>query len=74
MVPKKSMHIKIETPRGKTYGECIQAEIDSIRLIDGVFITTLQIINKPKPLPRNEAIAYYTAKLKLVWKKHGIYK
>lgn len=59
--------IKTETPRGKTNGECVQAEIDSIRLINGKFVPTLQIINKPKRMPRQEALKYYTPKLKTVW-------
>lgn len=59
--------IKVETPRGKTYGECVQAEIDSIKLVNGKFVPTLQIINKPKRLPRQKALEYYTAKLKASW-------
>lgn len=56
-----------ETPNNKTLGECLQAEADSIRLIDGRFTTTLTIRHKPKRLSREKALIYYTAKLRKIW-------
>ena len=58
---------KTETPKGRTYGECVMDEIMSIRMIDGEFRTTLRITNKPERLNREEAINYYTQKLRTVW-------
>lgn len=58
---------KTETAKGRTYGECVIAEISSIHLVNGQFVTTLRICNKPDPLPREDAIAYYTDKLRRVW-------
>jgi len=58
---------KTETPKGRTYGECVIAELRSIHLIKGQFVPTLRICNKPDPLPRQDAIAYYTEKLRRVW-------
>lgn len=66
---KGDSDVKIEHPKGKTYGECIQAENNSIRLVDGVFKATLQITNKPKPMPRKEALRYYGEKLNRFWKR-----
>ena len=62
-----SKHIKIESYNGRTYGECIRDEIDSIRMIDGKFVTTLQIKKKPQRLSRDQALSYYTAKLRAYW-------
>ena len=59
--------IKTETAKGRTYGECIMDEIMSIRMIDGEFRTTLHIKEKPKRLSREEALEYYTQKLRNVW-------
>lgn len=59
--------IKTETAKGRTYGECIMDEIMSIRMIDGEFRTTLHIKEKPKRLNREEALEYYTQKLRIVW-------
>lgn len=42
-------------------------EIFSIRMIDGEFRTTLHIKEKPKRLSREEALCYYTQKLRVVW-------
>ncbi|MDD5716820.1 MAG: hypothetical protein PHW64_03380 [Sulfuricurvum sp.] len=60
-------HIKIETAKGRTYGECIVDEIRSIRMIDGKFRATLQIREKPKRLNRQDALIYYTQKLRAHW-------
>ena len=59
--------IKTETAKGRTYGECIMDEIMSIRMIDGEFRTTLHIKEKPKRLNREEALEYYTQKLRRIW-------
>lgn len=58
---------RTETSKGRTYGECLMDEIMSIRMIDGEFRTTLRITNKPERLNRQEAINYYTQKLRTVW-------
>ena len=58
---------KIEFPMGRTYGECIIAELSSVVMIDGVFSQTLHIKDKPKRLKKEEAIRYYTLKLKKMW-------
>lgn len=58
---------KTETAKGRTYGECIMDEIMSIRMIDGEFRTTLHIKEKPKRLSREEALVYYTQKLRRIW-------
>lgn len=60
-------HIKTEAAKGRTYGECVMDEIMSIRMIDGEFRTTLHIKEKPKRLSREEALEYYTQKLRTVW-------
>ena len=59
--------IKTEAAKGRTYGECVMDEIMSIRMIDGEFRTTLHIKEKPKRLSRDEALEYYTQKLRNVW-------
>lgn len=59
--------IKTETAKGRTYGECVMDEIFSIRMIDGQFRTTLQIKEKPKRLRRDQALEYYTQKLRRIW-------
>lgn len=64
-----STHIRTEAPKGRTYGECVIDELLSIRMIDGEFRTTLRITNKPDRLTREEAITYYTQKLRNVWKE-----
>lgn len=60
-------HIKTEAAKGRTYGECVMDEISSIKMIDGEFRTTLHIKEKPKRLNREEALIYYTQKLRNVW-------
>lgn len=68
----RDMEIKItrtEASKGRTYGECIIDEILSVRMVDGEFIPTLRITNKPDRLRRDEAICYYTQKLRNVWKE-----
>ena len=59
--------IKTEAAKGRTYGECVMDEIMSIRMIDGEFRTTLHIKEKPKRLNREEALEYYTQKLRRIW-------
>jgi hypothetical protein len=59
--------IKTEAAKGRTYGECVMDEISSIRMIDGEFRTTLHIKEKPKRLCREDALIYYTHKLRTVW-------
>ncbi len=63
------LHPKIKTERakGRTYGECVMEEIFSIRMIDGEFRTTLHISEKPKRLSHEDALEYYTQKLRTVW-------
>ncbi|ADR35412.1 hypothetical protein Sulku_2763 (plasmid) [Sulfuricurvum kujiense DSM 16994] len=59
--------IKTEAAKGRTYGECVMDEMMSIRMIDGEFSTTLHIKEKPKRLGREDALIYYTQKLRGVW-------
>lgn len=67
VVPNKIT--RTEAAKGRTYGECIMDEILSVRMVDGEFIPTLRITNKPDRLRRDEAIYYYTQKLRNVWKE-----
>lgn len=60
-------HLKMETAKGRTYGECVMDEIASIKMINGEFRTTLHIKEKPKRLKRQDALVYYTQKLRKVW-------
>ena len=60
-------HLKVETAKGRTYRECVMDEIASIKMINGEFRTTLHIKEKPKRLKREDALIYYTQKLKNVW-------
>jgi hypothetical protein len=64
-LPDKS--IRIEYPCGRTYGECILEEMMSIRMLNGEFHTTVHIKDKPKRLGRDEALNYYTNKLRTIW-------
>jgi len=50
-----------------TYGEAHVAEQMSLELVDGIFVKTLHIDNKPKPLPPDEAYRYYNIKLFNHW-------
>jgi hypothetical protein len=59
--------IKTEPAKGRTYSECVMDEIMSIQMIDGEFRTTLHIKEKSKRLSREEALIYYTRKLRNVW-------
>jgi hypothetical protein len=59
--------IKTKAAKGRTYGECVMEEIFSIKMIDGEFRTTLHIKEKPKRLGREDALIYYTQKLRGVW-------
>lgn len=65
-------HVSIEHPRGRTYGECVYDEIMSIQMIEGKFITTLHIKDKPKRMNRADALNYYTLKLRRVWDNHPL--
>jgi hypothetical protein len=67
-------HTLIEYPRGRTYGECIRAELESIKLVDGVFQQRLHILAKPKLMRRKEASKYYKEKLRNAWKTLGVYR
>lgn len=66
---KRDDFITIEKPNGRTYGECLYAEVKAIKMIDNVFVSTLYIHNKPKRLSRDKAALYYTHKLRLTWEK-----
>ncbi len=57
----------VQYPEGRTYGECFEDEKRSIRMINGRFIPTLRIKEKPFRMNRAEALAYYTQKLQKVW-------
>ncbi|MDD2367965.1 MAG: hypothetical protein PHQ90_01605 [Sulfuricurvum sp.] len=59
--------IKTEAAKGRTYGECVMDELTSVKMIEGVFMTTLHIKDKPKRLSRKEALKYYTHKLRVMW-------
>lgn len=50
-----------------TYGEAHRAEIDSMELIDGKFVKTVHIDEKPKPMSRKDAAMYYNTKLFAYW-------
>jgi len=71
MTVKQDQFITIETPNGRTYGECTHAEVLSIRMINGQFVSTLHIKDKPKRLSREDALHYYTQKLKRQW--HNVF-
>jgi hypothetical protein len=64
---EQHLRIKTEPANGRTYGECVMDEIMSIQMIDGEFRTTLHIKEKPKRLSRNDALIYYTRKLRIHW-------
>lgn len=64
-------HIKSEPAKGRTYGECVMDEIMSIQMIDGEFRTTVYIKEKPKRLNRQDALIYYTHKLRTIWANSG---
>lgn len=66
---KRDDSITIEKANGRTYGECLYAEVKAIKVIDNVFVSTLYIHNKPKRLSRDKAVLYYTHKLRLTWEK-----
>jgi len=57
----------VQYPEGRTYGECIEDEKRSIRMINGRFVPTIRILDKPFRLSRSEALVYYTKKLQKVW-------
>lgn len=60
-------NVTIDHPKGRTYGECVHDELSSIQMIEGKFITTLHIKDKPKRMTRPDALHYYTQKLRRVW-------
>ena len=64
-----STYTKTEFAKGRTYGECVMDEIMSMKMIDGEFRITLHIKEKPKRLGREDALIYYTQKLRKVWAK-----
>ncbi len=64
-----STYTKTESAKGCTYGECVMDEIMSMKMIDGEFRITLHVKEKPKPLGREDALIYYTQKLRKVWAK-----
>lgn len=64
--------IKTEPAKGRTYGECVMDEIMSIKMIDGEFRTTLHIKEKPKRLSREDALIYYTRKLRSHWSNSNL--
>lgn len=57
----------IQYPDGRTYGECVEDEKHSIRMINGRFVPTIRIKDKPLRLPRAEAMRYYKQKLRKAW-------
>lgn len=61
---KPDEFITVESPNGRTYGECAHAEVLSVRMIEGQFVSTLHIKDKPKRLSREQALRYYTQKLR----------
>lgn len=66
-LPENDHHLIIQYSQGRTYGECVYDELLSIRMIEGKFITTLHIKDKPKRMSRSDALHYYTQKLRQVW-------
>ena len=57
-----------------TYGEAHIAEQMSLTLVDGVFVKTLHVENKPPPLPPDEAYMHYRVKLFNHWIQNHKYK
>ena len=59
------------------YGEAVQKEIDSMKMIKGQFIQTIVVKSKPKPMSfdldgqgGSKGGRYYNEKLKKVWMKN----
>ena len=50
-----------------TYGEAYTAEKNSIDLVDGKWVKTVHIENKPEPMSREDAVRYYNIKLFNFW-------
>lgn len=69
-LPENNHHVISQSPQGRTYGECIYDELLSIQMIEGKFIPTLHIKDKPKRMNRSDALIYYTQKLRLVWENY----
>lgn len=72
LTDENNQNVSIDYPRGRTYGECVYDEIMSIQMVEGKFITTIHIKDKPKRMKRSDALAYYTHKLRHVWDKHPL--
>jgi len=50
-----------------TYGEACFEEHSSLALVDGNFIQTVYIRNKPKPMSHSDAVKYYNKRLFKHW-------
>lgn len=57
----------VQYPEGRMFGECIEDEKRSIRMINGRFVPTIRIKDKPTRLRYSEALNYYKKKLQEVW-------
>ncbi|MFA6396299.1 MAG: hypothetical protein WCW84_10075 [Sulfurimonas sp.] len=68
------MSSTIQYSNGRTYGECVMEELFSIRMIDGEFVSTIYIKDKPRPMLKENATIYYSEKLRQVWKELGLTK
>ena len=67
LIPENNHPIQVQYPQGRTYGECVYDELLSIQMIEGKFISTLHIKDKPKRMSRCDALLYYTQKLRHIW-------
>ncbi|MDD3596426.1 hypothetical protein [Sulfuricurvum sp.] len=67
MVASSKRRPDVQFPEGRTFGECIEDEKRSIRMINGRFVPTIRIKDKPTRLKRSEALDYYKKKLQKVW-------
>ncbi len=52
-----------------TYGEYYYLIKYDMRLIDGAWVTTKPKVTVPTKMRKNEALVYYTNKLKKYWKE-----
>lgn len=52
-----------------TYGEAIQLELDNLKMQDGKWQKTVEVINKPPRMQRKEAAQYYNKKMFLYFKE-----
>ncbi len=69
---ENNYNVCVEHSHGRTYGECVYDEILSIKMIEGKFISTVHIKDKPKRMNRSDALTYYTKKLRDVWDNHPL--